>query len=287
MKKDLTIVKVGTGVISNGKRTRLDTRAINSIGKDIASIEGLTSLNQRAKRLEHEGSLILVTSGAVTAGKQKLGLDRKVFRDVRMKQTAAMIGNNLLFKLWEDATGILVGSDLLTQNDLTDREHWDNLSGVVANNLKYGVLNAFNEGDARSTEELQRKINSNGREYKRFGDNDQLASKLAIQLGNFAMSFVSQPTRVIFLTDTDGVRQDVKNTESRFKQLHSDELNEVILNCIETEGISNGGMLSKMLAAKDLTANGINVSIGYGKEEHALRRLYDYEDYGTHILANN
>lgn len=286
MKNTLTIVKVGTGVVSNAERTKLDRGVIASIGEDIADIEGGWESSRSARRLEHEGSVVLVTSGAVTAGKEKLRLDNQEFKDIRMQQTAAMVGNTALFQLWEEATGIVVGHDLLTHNDLQDQEHWDNLAGVIANNLSYGVLSGFNEGDARSTEELQKKVRSNGREYKRFGDNDQLTAQLAIKIGSFARDFAGQSTRVIFLTDTDGVREDVNRADSRIEYVAEDDINEVILGCISTDGVSNGGMLSKLLAAKDLVAQGINVTIGAGKEDYALQALYNYEQgCGTHILA--
>jgi glutamate 5-kinase len=288
MKNTLTIVKVGTGVVSNAERTKLDRDAIARIGDDICSIEGAAESARTARRLEHEGSLVLVTSGAVTAGKEKLRLNRQKFRDIRMQQTAAMVGNTTLFKLWEQATGIVVGHNLLTHSDLRDQDHWDNLAGVIANNLRYGVLSAFNEGDARSTEELQKTVRNNGREHKRFGDNDQLAAHLAINLGSFALAFAGQSTRVIFLTDTNGVMEDVDRVDSRIDYIAEEDINEVILGCITTDGVSNGGMLSKLLAAKDLVAQGINVTIGAGKEEYALHDLYNYEiGYGTHILAND
>lgn len=284
MKKTLTIVKVGTGVVSNAERTQLDREAIASIGEDIAEIEGTSELTGSARRLEHESSVVLVTSGAVTAGKEKLRLDNKEFKEIRMQQTAAMVGNTALFQLWEQATGIVVGHDLLTANDLRYQDHWDNLAGVIANNLKYGVLNAFNEGDARSTEELQKTVLSNGREHKRFGDNDQLTAQLAIKIGRIARDFADQATRVIFLTDTNGVMEDVNRADSRIVSIAEEDINEVILNCITTDGVSNGGMLSKLLAAKDLVAQGIDVSIGSGKEGGALSALYA-EDDGTHIFA--
>lgn len=286
MKNTLTVVKVGTGVVSNAERTKLDRETIASIGLDISSIEGALDSSESAQRLEREGSVILVTSGAVTAGKEKLQLDNEDFKDIRMQQTAAMVGNTALFQLWEEATGIVVAHDLLTHNDLQDQEHWDNLAGVIANNLEYGVLNAFNEGDARSTEELQKAIRSKGGEYKRFGDNDQLTAQLAIKIGDFAREFGDQATRVIFLTDTNGVMEDVNREDSRIDCINKDDINEVILSCITTDGVSNGGMLSKLLAAKDLTAHGIDVTIGAGKDSVALSCLHDYvQGYGTHILA--
>lgn len=286
MKNTLTIVKVGTGVVSNAERTKLDREAIASIGMDIDSIEGVSGSFQNARRLEHEGSVVLVTSGAVTAGKEKLELNRQNFNDIRMQQTAAMVGNTTLFQVWEQAAGIVVGHDLLTHNDLRDQDHWDNLAGVIANNLRYGVLSVFNEGDARSTEELQKTVRNNGHEHKRFGDNDQLAAQLAIKVGSFALDFAGQSTRVIFLTDTNGVMEDVARVDSRIDYIAKEDINEVILSCITTDGVSNGGMLSKLLAAKDLVAQGIDVTIGAGKEDCALSNLHDYvSGHGTHILS--
>ncbi|RTK93273.1 hypothetical protein EKI60_06225 [Candidatus Saccharibacteria bacterium] len=286
MKKDQTIVKVGTGVVSNYDRTRIDHAAMASIGQDIAAIEGV-HVGSKTERLDHEGSVVLVSSGAVTAGKEKLGLDTRLFTDIRMKQMAAMVGNTMLFQLWEQATGITVGHDLPTHNDLSHQEHWDNMAGVVATNLQYGVLSVFNDGDARSTEELEETVRRNGREMKRFGDNDQLAAQLGLNLHAFANSLVTQSTRVIFLTDTDGVREDACYASSRLSAIAASDLDAVIDNCVvTTETESNGGMESKLLAAKDLALAGIPVSIGAGKDAHALQRLYQYDaNFGTHILV--
>jgi glutamate 5-kinase len=286
--KELTFIKVGTGVVSNIERNKLDHNAIASIGNDIAQIEGHFSRG-KAKRLDHEGSVILVSSGAITAGKEKLGLNQQLFRDVRMQQMAAMVGNTTIFGIWAAATGIVVGHDLPTQNDLSHQNHWDNLSAVVMTNLKYGVLTGLNEGDARSTEELQKSVRKHGFEFKRFGDNDQLTAKFAIKLGSYAIQSSNRSTRVIFLTDTNGVYQDASKADSRIDYIKYDDINEVILRCVTTSGTSNGGMLSKLLAAKDLVAAGINVTIGAGKsnEDHALLNLYNYEEgYGTHIMAS-
>ena len=292
-----TIVKVGTGVVSNADRTKLDRRTIRDIGADISALEGRESNKETirrkdSRRLKQGGSIILVSSGAITAGIERLRLSRdEVMKSVRMQQTAAMVGNTVLFKLWEDATGIVVGHDLLTHNDLSDQEHWDNLSGVIANNLNWGVLNVFNEADARSNEELQRVIEMMGHEHKRFGDNDQLAAHLAVNTHRFLSKneYVQQYTQAIFLTDTNGVYEDVSRADSKIDTIRQDDIDEVILRCVSTDDIEgNGGMLSKLLAAKELTAAGIDVSIGAGKTRHALMHLHDYTDgFGTQILAND
>lgn len=289
---ELTIVKVGTGVVSNQERTQLDRDTIESIGYDIAQIENHAHIDdigtEQAQRNDHKGSVILVSSGAVTAGKEKLRLDSRAFENTRMQQLAAMTGNIALCSLWEEATGMVVAHDLPTHNDLLDAEHWNNLTGAIATALEFGVLPVLNEGDARSTEELQKTIRTNGREFKRFGDNDQLTARLALQLGRFALDFSGQNTRVIFLTDVNGVREDASNADSVIEYLHVDDINQVILDCVNDTGVSNGGMLSKLLAAKDLASAGISVSIGAGKGEVSLMDLYNYEaGAGTHILASD
>ncbi len=289
-KKELTIIKVGTGVIANRQRTAIDYTAMASIGRDIARIEGRERKDEKVSTLDHEGSVILVSSGAVAAGKEKLGMNGSDVCNTRQKQMAAMVGNTALFGLWEAATGIVVGHDLPTHNDLELQEHWDNMVGVIATNLEYGVLSGFNEGDVRSTEELETNVRAAGRQFKRFGDNDQLAAIIGVQIGAFAKSFVGQSTRVIFLTNTNGVLEDVRRPDSRIDELRYKDIDEIIEQCLhdETADISNGGMLSKLLAAKQLVGAGVSVSIGAGKNASGrpLLDLYNrVEHVGTHILA--
>jgi len=276
MKKsnETLFVKAGTGVVSNADRTQLDRESMRYIGTDITEIIG------------HQTDLILVSSGAVAAGKEKLGLESADYSDIRMQQIAAMTGNILLCQEWEKATGMVAAHDTPTQNDLKDKAHWDNLSGAIATSLKYGMLPIFNEGDARSTEELQRIIHEDGGDFSRFGDNDQLAAHLALNFHEFARRLTQQQTRVIFLTDVEGVREDPDRADSKIDTIQHHEIEQIILGSVALERGSNGGMFSKLSAAKILAEAGISVTVGAGKGEYALLNLYNYEA-GTHILPKS
>ncbi len=269
-KSELVVVKAGTAVVSNHNRTKLDFENITDIGHDIYQLGfGPNSISD----------VVLVSSGAVTAGIEKMNLRGNVLSraevdsDIRKKQVIAMIGDPLLTKVWSDSVGVPVASDLPTHNDLATEEHWKNLSSVIFKAISMSILPKFNEGDARSTEELEIKIKRKGKEFKRFADNDPLAAMLAENISKSAKE-TYQKTKLIYLTNMPGVLEDIEDKNSVISNLTVDEIDKYSDKLVDDSGISNGGMESKLISSKIALKGGVDeVIIGSGFGRNALFSL--------------
>ena len=148
----LWVVKIGTSLLR---------------GETAATIEGYARCFAAA--MARGDQVVLVTSGAVGLGCQKLAMSSRPDTVVAL-QAAAAIGQGALMALYERAMarhGCSVAQVLLTRSDLVDRRRYQNASGTLRQLLSWGVLPVINENDALSTAEL------------RFGDNDTLSALVA------------------------------------------------------------------------------------------------------------
>jgi glutamate 5-kinase len=152
----LWVVKLGTSLLR---------------GDTAATIEGYAS--GLAAAMRRGDQVVLVTSGAVGLGCQKLHLPKRPDTVVAL-QAAAATGQGYLMALYERAMavhGLSVAQVLLTRSDLVDRRRYQNASGTLQQLLAWGVLPVINENDALSSAEL------------RFGDNDTLSALVAAAVG--------------------------------------------------------------------------------------------------------
>jgi glutamate 5-kinase len=176
------VVKVGTNVVM-----RDDGSA--SIGVLYGIAESLANL-RRARR-----EVLLVSSGAVGLGAQRLGLAAKP-AELVMIQACAAIGQSRLMSLYDDAfdkLGYRVAQVLLTEDDFIDATRNENLRATLAKLLELGVIPIINENDTVSTLELDRPA---GRGARVFGDNDKLSALVMTHSG---------ADLLILLSDVDGL----------------------------------------------------------------------------------
>ena len=149
------VVKVGSGVLSRG-----------GIGLHREAIQALAS---SLARLQAQGvEVILVSSGAILAGMEALGLTERP-RELPLKQAAAAVGQSHLMRAYEEAfqpCGRRVAQILLTQEDLRHRGRYLNARNTLFTLLGLQVLPIVNENDTVAVQEL------------RIGDNDTLAAQV-------------------------------------------------------------------------------------------------------------
>ena len=163
----LWVVKIGTSLLRGETATTIDGYARCFAGA-----------------MDRGDQVVLVTSGAVGLGCQKLALTNRPDTVVAL-QAAAAIGQGALMALYERAMerhGRSVAQVLLTRSDLADRRRYQNASGTLRQLLSWGVLPVINENDALSPAEL------------RFGDNDTLSALVAAAV---------EAQQLILLTDVD------------------------------------------------------------------------------------
>jgi len=248
------VIKIGSTVLT-GRATGVDKKRIEAISDDIAWL--------RSKGVE----VVVVTSGAVSAGMHKMGLKEKP-RVIDLKQAAAAVGQSALMRLYEKGLGrhdIGVGQMLLTSGDLMDRRRFLNARNTLGKLIEYGFVPVINENDTVSVEEL------------RFSDNDNLAA--------FVTNLAEADTLVI-LSDVDGLfDKDPANQDAR---LITD------VGCITPEvekmaGAScsvfgTGGMASKLTAAKKAVARGAACFIINGKKDGNIKALFEGGPVGSYFM---
>ncbi len=213
--------------------------------------------------------VVLVSSGAVAAGCQKLGWRRRP-EAVHQLQAAAAVGQMGLVQAYESALsahGCDTAMIMLTHDDLADRERYLNARATLAQLLDLGVVPVINENDTVATDEI------------RFGDNDTLAALVANLLAADAL---------IILTDVDGLMDKDPRAHADAQRISSVVAADPALDALATAGageLGRGGMLTKLRAARLAARSGAHTIIASGHESQVLERLLQGADLGTLLNA--
>ena len=250
------VVKVGSSLVTNEGRG-LDLQAIARWAAQLASLQ------QGGKRC------ILVSSGAIAAGMQRLGWTRRPHA-MHELQAAAAVGQMGLVQCYESCFrdhGLATAQVLLTHADMADRQRYLNARSTLRTLLAFGVIPVINENDTVVTDEI------------RFGDNDTL--------GALVTNLVEADALVI-LTDQDGLFEadPRRNPAARLieEAFAGEPRLEEIAGGAGSE-ISLGGMITKVLAAKRAARSGAHTVIASGREPDVLLRLARGERVGTLLVA--
>ena len=205
--------------------------------------------------------ILIVSSGAVAAGLEPLGLRARP-RDLASVQATAAMGQGLLVARWSAAFQSHhrhVAQVLLTTNDVMRREHYTNARQSLEKLLNFGVVPIINENDAVTTREV------------RFGDNDRLASYVAQMVAADAL---------VLLTDVEGLFTAPPGTpgaELVRRVRSTDDLRAVLVQGAGSK-IGSGGMVTKVQAATMATASGMGVML---TRADRLGEALDGEPVGT------
>jgi glutamate 5-kinase len=259
-RKELTkarrvVVKIGSRVLTRDGEG-LDSAVIDRIAGDVS-------------RLREEGrEVIVVTSGAVAAGRGALGLQDRP-RTIPQKQAAAAVGQTRLMRAYEDAfagRGLTAAQLLLTRDDLADRTRFLNARATIETLLECGAVPVINENDTVVVDEIK------------FGDNDNL-SALVTNLVDAQL--------LVILTDIEGLydADPRHNPDARLVPLVK-----VVTREIERaaggsgSSVGTGGMATKVAAAKKAAKSGAATLIINGWKDDALPRALAGEEVGTLFL---
>ncbi len=248
------LIKVGSAVLTG--EDGLDLNIIEQLVDDIATLR------------ERDYQIVLVSSGAIASGKHRLGIPGKL-KSIPQKQAAAAVGQGRLMRVYSNAFGkhgLFVGQVLLTMSDITDRKRFLNIRNTLFTLLGWGVITIINENDTVAVDEIK------------FGDNDHLAAMVANLI---------EAHLVINLTSTEGL-YDHNPAESKKAKLISlvTEITPEIEAAATDEGtpVGMGGMKSKVLAAKKVTAFGIPYIIAPGRRPGVLQEIINGKETGTLFL---
>lgn len=250
------VVKVGSSLVTNEGRG-LDHGVMRSWAEQIADL----------RRLGKE--VVLVSSGAIAAGMQRLGWSRRP-REIDELQAAAAVGQVGLAQAYEshfNAYQLCSAQILLTHADLAERERYLNARSTLLTLLRLGVVPIINENDTVVTDEIK------------FGDNDTLGA---------LVTNLIEADALIILTDQRGLytadpRQGANATFVAVAEAGDPAL-EIMAGGAGTQ-LGRGGMLTKILAAKRAAHSGAGTVIASGREPDVLTRLVAGEAIGTQLTA--
>jgi glutamate 5-kinase len=249
------VVKVGTGTLTDAS-ARFDRQNCERLSRELADLAG-------------RHGLVLVSSGAIALGAERLGLVRSPRKswDIATKQAAAAVGQPDLMAEWGRALGAhrrQVAQVLLTAEDLASRKRFLNARHTFEKLLEHGVVPVVNENDTVAIEEIK------------VGDNDSLAALVATCVG---------ADLVVMLTDVEGLfDRDPRSPGARL-------LSDVPRVTAEVERMAGGagsersvgGMATKIAAAKRLAAQGVGTALLSGRRPGALAALLAGDPVGTYF----
>ncbi len=249
------VVKIGTSLIADAEG-RLDRAEMSSIVRQMAQLHG-------------EGhEVLLVTSGAIAAGVEALGLPARPSAIPEL-QAVASVGQGRLVNRYSELFAehnVVVGQVLITQFETTHRRQYLNARHTFETLLKFGAVPIINENDTTAVEEI------------RFGDNDTLAALVA---------HLVKADLLILLTDTEGLYT-ADPQEDRGAEL----LRRVERVTPEMEAaaggkgtrFATGGMTTKLQAAQIVTFAGIGMYIAPGRRAGVLADIMAAREVGTYFV---
>ena len=250
------VIKVGTSTITyaNGKR---NFSQIDRLAREISDLQ-----NQGKE-------MILVTSGAVAVGVDRMGLPGKP-KTIPGKQAAAAVGQGVLMHTYEKFFadyGQIVAQVLITKTEAIDRHRYTNTRNTFMELMRQRVIPIVNENDVVALDELK------------IGDNDNMSALVA---------GIVDADLVIILSDVDGLY--TANPQTHPDAVIVPEVVEITPEIEASAGgvgsaRGTGGMATKIQAAKAATSSGIHLVIASGTEKNAITRVLQGEELGTLFVS--
>ncbi len=250
------VVKVGTTTLTypNGC---LNLQRIEQLSRI------LTDLKNREKEI------ILVTSGAIAVGADRLALPERP-RDIKGKQAASAVGQAVLMQIYQNffmTYNQKVAQILLTGDVFENAVRKTNAQNTFATLLSLGVIPIVNANDSVSIEELD------------FSDNDTLSAFVAC---------LAESDALVILSDIDGLYDsDPKlNPSAKLIPVVSEYTPDIMDMAGDTAGkLGTGGMITKINAAKLASVGGIDTFIASGANPGVLNDIVEGNAVGTLFRA--
>lgn len=239
------VVKVGSSLLVDAARGRLQRDWLDNLAADIASLH-------RDKR-----DVLVVSSGAIALGRAVLNLPRGTLK-LEDSQAAAAVGQIALARSWAEslaAHGVAAGQVLVTLTDTEQRRRYLNARSTIARLLDWRCVPVINENDTVATTEI------------RYGDNDRLAARVATMMS---------ADLLVLLSDIDGLYDKPPGKGRDAKRIdvvpRITPVIEAMAGNSESE-TARGGMFTKIEAGKIATTAGTHMVIASGRVDHPLARI--------------
>ncbi len=248
------VIKLGTSTLTSGT-THIQPPFLIDLARQIAQLQA------------NGHQVVLVSSGAIAAGREKLNFPQ-LPKDMPAKQMLAAIGQPRLMALYEQIFGLyglVVAQILLTRADLSHRRRYLNARNTLIALMQQNVIPIINENDTVATQEI------------RVGDNDNLSA--------LAANLIDAETLVL-LTDQDGLYTADPRSNPNAALVHTISEERIPTAVWQAaggtkSGLGTGGMLTKIQAADLARRSGTACVIANGKEPDVLLRLANGERIGT------
>ncbi|MEN8241867.1 MAG: glutamate 5-kinase [Chloroflexota bacterium] len=246
------VIKIGTSVLTGGT-PNLDRPCLMHL------------VGQCAELCRQGHEIILVSSGAIAAGRQCLSIDN-LPDTVSVKQMLAAVGQSRLMQVWEqffDIYDIHVGQILLTREDVESRSRYLNARDTLEALLEHNIVPIINENDAVGTEEI------------RLGDNDNLSALVTL---------LADADLLVMLTDQPGLFTADPRLDPSAKLIPEvndiDKIADLKVGNTRTS-LGTGGMITKLKAADYARRSGAAVVIAAGVTQNVISRVAAGESIGT------
>jgi len=239
------VIKVGSSLLVDSERGRLDHDWLASLAQDIAQLHG------------GGRDMLVVSSGAIALGRAVLGLPSGALR-LEDSQAAAAVGQISLARTWSETLGrhgITAGQVLVTLQDTEERRRYLNARSTIGKLLEWRAVPVINENDTVATNEI------------RYGDNDRLAARVAT---------MASADLLVLLSDVDGLYDapPADNPGAKFVSL-VERITPPIEAMAGAAGsqLSRGGMQTKIEAGRIATQAGTHMVIASGRRAHPLTAI--------------
>lgn len=253
--KLIIVIKIGTSSLINETYGTLN-------------LSSLSRICEVVRDLHAKGHyVIIVSSGAVGVGCQRLGLSQRPTK-LAQKQALAAIGQVHLMRYYEDilnALGLTCSQVLLTLDNLADRSQYINARNTFTELLAYGTIPVVNENDTVAVQEL------------RFGDNDTLSAQVATLV---------EADYLFLMTDVDALYTANPKIDPTATPIHVVEDISSLTADTSTTGTQwgTGGMVTKLTAARIATAAGCCLVICTSAKPEGIVEILGGAQQGTRFV---
>ena len=252
------VIKIGSSSLTHAETGDLNLAKIERLIRVISDLRG------KGKEV------VLVSSGAVAAGRQALGCQKP--ETLAEKQAYAAVGQARLMMVYQKVFSEYnqtAAQILMTKNTIVDNVSRGNARNTFDELLKLGAVPIVNENDTVSTYELK------------FGDNDRLSAIVSALIG---------ADLLILLSDIDGLySDDPKKTPDAVFIEQVDELSEELMSMGKSttgSDVGTGGMAAKLYAARIATDSGADMVIANGDHVEVIWDILNGEIKGTLFTAH-
>lgn len=256
--KKRIVIKIGSSSLTHKETGELNLLKIEKLVRVICDLKGQGK------------EVVLVSSGAIAAGRQALGGQKRP-TTISEKQAYAAVGQARLMMVYQKLFAeynCVAAQVLLTKDTMLHDDSRYNAQNTFDALLKLGTVPIVNENDTVSTHEIQ------------FGDNDRLSAIVAALIG---------AELLLLLSDIDGLYSDDphKNPNAEFIRLVPEITPSLFSMGKDTASdVGTGGMAAKLAAARIATDGGSDMIIANGEQVEIISELINGEEKGTLFLAH-